>query len=218
MKMYGFWRSLAAYRVRVALHLKNVSFTEESVNLLAGAQHDPAYLKINPQGAVPALVLDDGTVLSQSMAIMEYLDETCPTPFPLLPADPLGKSRVRSLCHIAVSDGHPLVVPRIRNYLGKDLALGDERTAQWLNHWSDKCLSAFDARLSQDQATGRFCHGDVVSMADIALASQVIGATEFFACKLSSYPKVQAIYEALSQIEAFEKSHPKLQAGAPVVN
>ena len=218
MKMYGFWRSLAAYRVRVALKLKNVSFTEEPVNLLAGEQHDPAYLKINPQGAVPALMLDDGTVLSQSMAIMEYLDETYPAPFPLLPADPLGKCRVRSLCHIAVSDGHPLVVPRIRSYLGKNLALGDERTAQWLNHWSDKCLSAFDARLSQEPGAGRFCHGDVVSMADIALASQVIGATEFFACKLSSYPRVQAIFEALSHIEAFDKSHPKLQAGAPAAN
>lgn len=215
MKMYGFWRSLAAYRVRVALKLKGIDYEEEGVNLLAGEQHDPAYLKINPQGAVPALILDDGTILSQSMAILEWLEETYPQQNPLLPASPNDRARVRSLCHIAVSDSHPLVVPRIRSYLSKDLALGDATTAKWLNHWSDRSLAIFNDRLSQESQTGRYCHGDAVSIADICLASQVVGATGFFGCSLEAYPKVRQIFESLMQIAAFEKALPKHQPGAP---
>ncbi|MBM3374930.1 MAG: maleylacetoacetate isomerase [Betaproteobacteria bacterium] len=215
MKMYGFWRSLAAYRVRVALKLKGIDYEEEGVNLLAGEQHDPAYLKINPQGAVPALILDDGTILSQSMAILEWLEETYPRQNPLLPTTPNNRARVRSLCHIAVSDSHPLVVPRIRSYLSKDLALGDATTAKWLNHWSDRSLAIFNDRLTQESQTGRYCHGDAVSIADICLASQVVGATGFFGCSLEPYPKVKQIFESLMQIAAFEKSLPKHQPGAP---
>jgi maleylacetoacetate isomerase len=215
MKMYGFWRSLAAYRVRVALKLKGVTFSEEPVNLLGGEQHDPAYLKINPQGAVPALVLDDGQILSQSMAIMEFLEETYPGVTPLLPRDPTARARVRALCHIGVSDSHPLVVPRIRSYISKDLGLGDEGTAKWLNHWSAESLRIYNDRLSQESQTGIYCHGNELSMADIALASQVVGATGFFGCKLSDYPKVQNIFDALCKVDAFEASLPKHQPGAP---
>ena len=215
MKMYGFWRSLAAYRVRVALKMKKVGFSEEPVNLLGGEQHDPAYLKVNPQGTVPALVLDNGTILSQSMAILEFLDETYPDICPLLPVDAPGKARVRSLSHIAVSDSHPLVVPRIRSYLSKDLGLGDEATAKWLNHWSAQSLKVFNERLEKEPQTGIYCHGDQPGMADIALASQVIGATGFFGCNLASYPKVQSIFEELCKIGAFESSLPKHQPGAP---
>lgn len=215
MKMYGFWRSLAAYRVRVALKLKGIDYEEEGVNLLAGEQHDPAYLKINPQGAVPALILGDGTILSQSMAILEWLEESYPQQTPLLPTTPNDRARVRSLCHIAVSDSHPLVVPRIRSYLSKDLALGDATTAKWLNHWSDRSLAIFNDRLTQESQTGRYCHGDAVSIADICLASQVVGATGFFGCSLEAYPKVKQIFESLMQIAAFEKALPKHQPGAP---
>ncbi|HCO57741.1 MAG TPA: maleylacetoacetate isomerase, partial [Burkholderiales bacterium] len=162
-----------------------------------GEQHDPAYLKVNPQGTVPALVLDNGTILSQSMAILEFLDETYPDICPLLPVDAPGKARVRSLSHIAVSDSHPLVVPRIRSYLSKDLGLGDEATAKWLNHWSAQSLKVFNERLEKEPQTGIYCHGDQPGMADIALASQVIGATGFFGCNLASYPKVQSIFEEL---------------------
>lgn len=215
MKMYGFWRSLAAYRVRVALKLKGLDCPEEPVNLLAGAQHDPAYLTINPQGAVPALVLDDGVILTQSMAIMEYLDEQWPKPNPLMPVDPQGRARVRSLCHLSISDAHPLAVPRIRKYLSVDLALGEEGTAKWLKHWSDVCLRTFEKRLSSEPETGRYCHGDTLSMADIALASQVIGSTVYFGCSLAHYPVVQAHYEDLAKHDAFASSHPLRQAGAP---
>jgi len=215
MKMYGFWRSLAAYRVRVALKLKGLAYSEEVVNLLAGEQHDPTYLKINPQGTVPAIILDDGTVLSQSMAILEYLEDTYANPYPLLPSDAKGRARVRSLCHLAVSDSHPLLVPRIRSYLSKDLALGDTVTAKWLNHWSDRSLAVFNERLSQEPQTGKYCHGDSVTFADICLASQVVGAVGFFGCSLEAYPRVRAVYEELNQIHAFEASLPKNQPGAP---
>lgn len=215
MKLYGFWRSLAAYRVRVALNLKRLPYVEESVNLLGGAQHDPAYLAVNPQGAVPALVLEDGTILTQSMAIMEYLDERWPQPNALLPTDAPGRARVRSLAHLVVSDSHPLVVPRIRHFLNKELALGDEKTMQWLKHWSHQSLRLINARLLADKTSGRFCHGDAVSMADIALASQVIGSTEFFGCQLGDYPAVQSVYESLRVLDAFARAHPLAQAGAP---
>lgn len=215
MKLYGFWRSLAAYRVRVALGLKGLPYVEESVDLLAGGQHDPAYLSVNPQGAVPALVLDDGTIITQSMAIMEYLDETCPEPCPLLPKDAAGRARVRSLSHLAVSDAHPLVVPRVRKYLSKNLGLAENATSQWLNHWSDQCLRTFEQRLSAEHPDGQFCHGKSVSMADIVLASQVIGATVFFGCQLSDYPHVERVYGRLSQMETFVRAHPSRQVGAP---
>jgi maleylacetoacetate isomerase len=215
MKLYGFWRSLAAYRVRVALKLKGLTYTEESVDLLAGAQHAPAFLAINAQGAVPALLLDDGSVLTQSMAIMEYIDEAWPETNALLPSDRHGRSRVRSLCHLAVSDAHPLVVPRIRKYLAKDLALAESAVNQWLKHWSDQCLQTFDRRLGEDRPGARFCHGEQVSMADIVLASQVIGAVDFFGCQLSDYPQVQNIYNRLNQMDAFTSAHPNLQPGAP---
>jgi glutathione S-transferase len=116
---------------------------------------------------------------------------------------------------VAVSDSHPLLVPRIRSYLSKDLSLGDETTAKWLNHWSEKSLSIFNSRLAQEPQTGIYCHGDSLTIADICLASQVIGATGFFGCSLKAYPKVEAIYGRLIQIEAFESALPKHQPGAP---
>jgi maleylacetoacetate isomerase len=215
MKLYGFWRSLAAYRVRVALKLKGLTYAEESVDLLGGAQHAPSFRAINTQGAVPALLLDDGSVLTQSMAIMEYIDETWPEPNALLPVDRQGRSRVRSLCQLAVSDAHPLVVPRVRKYLAKDLALPESTVNQWLMHWSDQCLQTFDRRLGAESPGANFCHGEQVSMADIVLASQVIGAVDFFGCQLNDYPQVQNIYNRLSQLDAFASAHPNLQAGSP---
>jgi len=120
LTLYGFWRSLASYRVRTALAMKGVDAEQVSINVLQGKQHAADYRSINPQGVVPALVVDGGSPLFQSMAIMEYLEETHPRP-PLLPADPRGRARVRGLAQIVVSDGHPLVVPRIRGYLEKEM-------------------------------------------------------------------------------------------------
>src|SRR5436309_1231777 len=120
MKLYGFWRSLATYRVRVALALKHIEVEQISINLLQGMQHSDDYKAVNPQSVVPVLAIDNGPPLFQSMAILEYLEEAYPEP-PLLPKDPRGRARVRGLAQIVVSDGHPLVVPRIRQYLEKEM-------------------------------------------------------------------------------------------------
>jgi maleylacetoacetate isomerase len=181
MRLYGFWRSLATYRVRVALALKGLDAEVVSIDLLKGFQHDAAYKAVNPQSVVPALVIDDGPPLFQSMAILEYLDETHPQP-PLLPQDARGRARVRGLAQIVVSDGHPLIVPRIRAYLEKELHLDEAARNRWLAHWSLQALEAVEGHLAKEPATGRYCHGDTPTLADICLASQVIGAKNYFNC------------------------------------
>src|SRR3954468_5367336 len=176
MKLYGFWRSLATYRVKVALALKGLKADEVSIDLLKGEQHRPEFTKVNPQAVVPSLVLDEGgSPLFQSMAILEYLEETKPQPA-LLPKDPRGRARVRGLALIAAADGHPLVVPRIRAYMEKELKLDEATRNRWLAHWSLKALEAIEVHLKSEKETGRFCHGDSPTLADICLAGQVIGA------------------------------------------
>lgn len=214
MKLYGFWRSLASFRVRVALRLKDIPFEEVSVNLLAGGQHDPRFLSVNPQGAVPALEVRPGTTpLVQSMAILDYLDQVHPTP-PLLPPEPVERARVLSLAHLCASDTHPLVVPRVREYLQNTLQLDEAARNAWLQHWSLRGLTAFEKQLVADPRPGRWTHGDQVTLADICLASQVVGA-QLFGCDLASVPNVMRIHTALMQIPAFELAHPKHQADAP---
>jgi maleylacetoacetate isomerase/maleylpyruvate isomerase len=214
MKLYGFWRSLATYRVRVALSLKNISVENESIDLLKGAQHKADYRAINPQAVVPALMLDDGgPPLFQSMAIMEYLEEIKPQP-PLLPKDPRGRARVRGLALIAAADGHPLVVPRIRAYLEKVLHLEEEKRNSWLMHWTLEALKAIEAHLKAEKETGRYCHGNSVTMADICLAGQVVAATGYFKCDVSGVPTVMRVYEECMKIEAFSNAHPLKQPGA----
>jgi maleylacetoacetate isomerase len=214
MKLYGFWRSLATYRVKVALALKGLKADEVSVDLLKGEQHRPDYVAVNPQAVLPALVLDEGgPPLFQSLAILEYLEETKPQP-PLLPKDARGRARVRGLALISVADGHPLVVPRIRAYMEKELKLDEPTRNRWLAHWSLKALEATEAHLKSEKETGRFCHGDSVSFADICLAGQVIGATGYFKCDVSGVPTVMRVYNECMKIEAFERAHPLKQPGA----
>jgi len=216
MKLYGFWRSLATYRVKVALALKGMQVDEVSIDLLKGMQHQPEYKAVNPQAAVPSLILDEGgPPLFQSVAIMEYLEETRPQP-PLLPKDPRGRARVRGLALISAADGHPLVTPRIRVYLEKELKLDEPTRNRWLMHWSLEALKAIEGHLAKEKETGRFCHGDAPTMADICLAGQVIGATVYFKCDVSSVPTVMRVYEECMKIEAFSKAHPLKQPGASI--
>ena len=216
MKLYGFWRSLATYRVKVAMALKGVKPDEEaSIDILKGQQHQEDYIAVNPQAVVPALVLDDGAApLFQSIAIMEYLEETKPQP-PLLPKDPLGRARVRGLALIAAADGHPLVTPRIRAYLEKTLQLPEDRRNAWLMHWTLEALKAIEGHLAKETETGRFCHSDSPTMADICLAGQVIGATAYFKCDVSSVPTAMRIYDECMKLDAFSRFHPMKQPGAP---
>jgi len=211
VKLYGFWRSLASYRVRVALALKGLQAEEISIDLLKGKQHESDYLAVNPQGVVPALMLDDGgPPLFQSLAILEYLDELRPQP-PLLPKDPRGRARVRGLSLIAAADGHPLITPRIRMYLEKEMRQDEAARNRWLAHWTMKALDAIEGHLSKEKDTGRFCHGDSPSMADICLASQMIGALAYFSCDTKNVPTAMRIYNQCMEIDAFAKAHPLKQ-------
>jgi len=214
MKLYGFWRSLATYRVRVAMSLKGVKADEESIDLLKGGQHSAEYKAVNPQGVVPALILDEGgTPLFQSLAILEYLEETHPQP-PLLPKDPKGRARVRGLSLIAAADGHPLVVPRVRTYLEKEMRQDEAARNRWLAHWTMRALEAIESHLKNESETGRYCHGDQLTLADICLASQAIGALAYFSCDTSGVPTVMRIYNQLMEIDAFSRAHPLKQQGA----
>ena len=151
MKLYGFWRSLASLRVRIALNLKGLGFEEIPVDLLKGQQFADAYKALNPQSVVPALILDDGgPPLFQSLAILEYLDETHQQP-PLLPKDPRGRARVRGLALISAADGHPLVVPRIRDFLDKELGVDEAGRNKWLAHWSLEALKAYECHLAKER-------------------------------------------------------------------
>jgi len=213
MKLYGFWRSLATYRVRVALALKGIEAHEVSVNLLQGMQHRDDYKAVNPQSVVPALFIDDGSPLFQSLAILEYLEETCPEP-PLLPRDARGRARVRGLALIVACDGHPLIVPRIRNYLERELHVDEAARNRWLQHWTLKALEALEAHLAKERETGRFCHGDAPTFADICLAGQVFAAG-YFNAETTAMPTVMRIFDECMKIEAFDRSQPTKQPDAP---
>jgi maleylacetoacetate isomerase len=216
MKLYGFWRSLATYRVKVALALKGVKVDEVSIDLLKGMQHQPDYKAVNPQATVPSLIPDDGGApLFQSMAIMEWLEELKPQP-PLLPRDPRGRARVRGLALIAAADGHPLVTPRIRVYMEKELKLDEPTRNKWLSHWTLEALKAIEGHLAKEKETGKFCHGDAPTIADICLAGQVVGAVGYFKCDVSGVPTVMRIYEECMKIDAFSAAHPLKQPGAQV--
>jgi maleylacetoacetate isomerase len=214
VKLYTFWRSLATYRVRVALNLKGIGGVELiNIDLLKGDQHQSDYLKVNPQRVVPALVLDDGKPpLFQSMAIMEYLEETHPEPA-LLPKDPRGRARVRALSQIVISDAHPLSVPRIRKYLLETAKWDQEQLNAWIQNWQVEALRSLEGHLSRDAETGKYCHGDSLTIADICLASQAV-ASGMFKLDLGSYPTVKRIAEACFAQDAFAREHPLKQPGA----
>lgn len=212
LQLFSFWRSLAAYRVRIALNLKGLPFETISVDLLKGEQFAPEYLKLNPQGVVPALS-DGDTVLTQSMAILEYLDETNPEP-PLLPADPLGRARVRSIAMISVADTHPLVVPRIRKYITQDMGHSEEELNAWIHHWVEVGLAAIEENLAGNPATGTYCHGDSATMADLCLVPQ-FGAAGLFGLDTSPYPTCQRIFDTCLQNKAFFDARPQAQPDFP---
>jgi maleylacetoacetate isomerase len=213
MKFFSFWRSLASFRVRIALNLKGLAADVVFVDLDAGAHRAEAYRAINPQMALPALVLDDGTTLFQSLAILEYLEETHPEP-PLLPADARRRARVRALALMVACEGHPLLVPRVRRYLDHELNLRDTQQQAWRRHWTVETLAALEAHLAHDQNTGRFCHGDAPSLADICMVGHVHAAVTQ-QIDLAPYPAVKRIFETAMALPAFASAHPLAQPDTP---
>jgi maleylacetoacetate isomerase len=216
MILFGFWRSLATLRVRIALNLKKVPFEEVSIDLMAGQQRSADYVATNPQMVVPALVEDGAAPLFQSLAILEYLDERYPEP-PLLPADARGRARVRGLAQIIACDTHPLIVPRVREFLADELGLDEPTRLKWIRHWIAAGLGAVEAHLSRDSETGLFCHGDTVSVADLCLTSQAIGY-KFFDGTMDAFPNAAKIVERCMEEDAFARAHPLRQPGAPAAH
>lgn len=211
MLLYGYFRSSAAYRVRIALNLKGLAYDNHFIHLQKNDQLADEYAKLNPQKLVPALV-DDGQVLTQSLAIIEYLDETHPEP-PLLPKTPAERARVRALAQAIACDIHPINNLRVLRYLVKDLGLPDEKKDQWYRHWVEMGLQAVEALLSGNPATGRFCHGDKPTLADICLVPQVANARRFN-CDLSACPTVLRIDAECQKLEAFAQAAPGKQPDA----
>jgi len=213
MILYSNWRSLATYRVRVALALKNVPHEVKTINTQGNEHRSEAFRKINPQGVLPALDNGHGAVLFQSLAILEYLEEAYPTPA-LLPKDLAARARVRGLALIVAADAHPLLVPRVREFLQQDAGLHDGQLQSWLNRALLTALDAIEADLHASPLTGEFCHGDTTTLADICLASHLIAA-QFFKCDTSGYPACQRVFANCMEIPAFADSHPLKQPGAP---
>ena len=216
-ELFSFWRTSATYRVRVAFNLKGVAPQEHNVDMDGGENRGEAFLKINPMGAIPAL-LDHGpgqspTPLTQSLAILEFLDESFPTPA-LLPADAHGRARVRSLAAMLAADTHPLITPRVKKYLTTTAGFDDAAWRAWQIHWFTTGLQALEQRLVNEPGTGTFCHGEAPTIADICLASIVV-VMRVFKIEVHGIPTVLRVMAACEQLEEFAKADPRRQAGAP---
>lgn len=211
--LYAWWRTSATFRVRVALHMKGIAVSERQVDLEAGDQRSEAFLKINPLAAIPALVQDGMPPLTQSLAILEFLEELQPSP-PLLPADLHGRARVRSIANMLAADTHPLITPRVRRYLTTTGGFDDAAWRAWQVQWFGTGLKAVEQRLAGDAATGRFCHGDTPGMADICLAS-IVAVMGVFKIPTPDTPTVDRIVAACRELDAFQRADPMKQLGAP---
>ena len=212
MKLIGYFRSSAAYRVRIALNLKGIEVEHASRHLRKGEQAAPDYVAINPQKLVPAMVLDSGEVLTQSLAILEYLEETHPMP-PLLPRDPLGRARVLALALIPTADIHPIQNLRVMSYLRQKFGQTEESAFAWSRHWIETGFDAYEASVANDPKTGTFSHGDAPTMADLCLVPQVFNAARF-KVDMTKYPTIQRIYETCMKHPAFDAAQPARQPDA----
>ncbi|MBV9554911.1 MAG: maleylacetoacetate isomerase [Alphaproteobacteria bacterium] len=211
MKLYTYYRSQAAFRVRIALNLKGIAREDTYLHLEKGDQFDPAYKALNPQMVVPTLV-DGGATLFQSLAILEYLDETHPEP-PLLPREPAARAWCRGFALINIADSHPLIVPRIRHYLLDEMQWSQEQLMAWIRRWIGAGLEAMEALLAAHEQSGRFCHGGAPTLADIGLVTQVTPA-RLFGGDLSLYPRVMRVYDTVMTIPAFADAAPARQPDA----
>jgi maleylacetoacetate isomerase len=208
VKLYGYFRSSAAYRVRIALALKKVPYESLALDLRAGAQRGLDYLALNPQGLVPALV-DGEHVVAQSLAILEYLEETRPTP-PLLPPGAAARARVRRLAALVVCDIHPLNNLRVLEYLERELGAAQPARERWMRHWIETGFTAFESLLAGAPQTGRFCHGDEPTLADVCLVPQLYNARRF-GCPLDAFPTLVAVDARCRALPAFAAAAPEQQ-------
>lgn len=210
MKLYNYYRSSAAYRVRIALNLKGITWQHVGVHLLKAQHRSGEYLKLNPAGLVPSLVADDGAVLTQSLAIMEYLDEMMPSVAPLLPKGAVDRAHVRALALSLTCDVHPLNNVRVLNYLTSELGVSSEQKDAWIAHWMTLGLEAFEQTLAQSSMSGHFCFDDMPTLADAVLVPQVFSARRFNV-DMTKFPRIVAIDALCNTLPAFISANPKNQ-------
>ena len=209
MKLYSWFRSSAAFRVRIALNLKGLAYDQQAVALPRAGHREPAYAALNPQALVPTL--EDGKLLlTQSLAIIEYLEEKQPNPA-LLPRDPAGRARVRSLALLVACEMHPLNNLRSLNYLRKSLGQSEDNVNAWYRHWIADGFQKLEAELARDK--GRYAHGDTPTVADCCLVPQVFNAQRY-KCELDPYPNVMRVFTECMKLEAFDRAQPSKQPDA----
>jgi maleylacetoacetate isomerase/maleylpyruvate isomerase len=211
VKLYTYFRSSAAFRVRIALNLKGLSYEPMFVHLAKGEHRNPDYARVNAQALVPTLVLDDGTRLNQSLAIMEYLEEKHPRPA-LLPGDALGKARVRSLADLVACEIHPLNNLRVLQHLKRALGQSEEQVNAWYRHWIADGLAKFEAEVAAGKH-GKFCYGESPTVADCCLVPQIFNAKRYN-CDLAAYPVTMRAFEQCMKLEAFDRAQPAKQPDA----
>lgn len=211
MKLYTYFRSSAAFRVRIALNLKGLAYEPELVNLPKGEHRNAGFAELNRQALLPSLE-DESAQLNQSLAIIEYLEETRPTPA-LLPKDALGRARVRSLSLLVACEIHPLNNLRTLQYLRRQLGQNEEQIKTWYRHWIDDGLAKLEAELGGAKETGRFCHGDTPTMADCCLVPQVFNAKRYDS-DLSPYTTVMRVFNQCMKLDAFDRAQPSKQPDA----
>jgi len=212
MKLYGFFRSSAAFRVRIALNLKRLAYDQQSIYLRRGEQRADEYLILNPMGIVPTLI-DEDTVLNQSLAIMEYLDETHPLP-PLLPKPAADRARVRALAMAVACEIHPINNLRVRRYILGPLGHDEETLETWMNHWTKLGFDGMERMLAGDGRTGEFSHGDWPGLADTCLVPAVFNARIYPSFDMSPYRHIQRIFDNCMKLEAFQRAVPVNQPDA----
>jgi maleylacetoacetate isomerase len=213
MQLYTFWRSQAAFRVRIALDLKGLDYERHSIDLLKGEQFSEDYRKVNPESVVPTLI-DGDNKLVQSLAILEYLEETYPDPS-ILPTGAADRAHARAIGQVMAMEAHTLMVPRIRKYLETELGLDEDTRTKWLIHWSQTASEAVEAMLASDPRTGKFCLGDTPTIADICLVPHTAATVVLDKDALNRWPTTKRIFETCMAIDAFSSNLPLKQPGAP---
>ena len=212
LQLYSYYRSSAAYRVRIALEIKQLSYQQLPVNLLSGEHRQLEYLQTNPGGLIPALTTAEGT-LTQSLAIIEYLEERYPKPS-LLPQSAMDRAQVRSIAYQVAMDIHPLNNPRVTQFLGATIGLDKTQKLDWYHHWIAQGFGPLETHLKALNSNGRYCFGDTLTMADICLIPQVYNALRFD-CPMQSYPLINAIYNHCTGLAEFIAASPESQPDHP---